>query len=87
VLGLIAAFLFLLPFFVIIILGFFALIVFSLIGAWVYIALRIGFREMWDITRLIFGIGFGRGSLDERRRRIMKEWEDRTKGRSGTWVK
>lgn len=60
-------------------------LLFLVLGGWLYIALRIGFRNMWDITKVFLGIGLGKLSLEERWSRLMKEWDDRRKGRPGVW--
>jgi len=77
----------LLPVFLLGVLVFFAFILFALLAGWMYLGFRIGFRNLWEITRLVLGIGFGRLPWEERRRRIMKEWEDRGKGSPGVWSK
>jgi hypothetical protein len=86
-LGVLVLLILLIPAMIIAMLGFFAFVIFLLISGWIYLAYRIGFRDMWDITKLFFGIGNARIPWDERRKRVMKEWEDRGKGRSGMWVK
>jgi hypothetical protein len=86
-LGVLALLILLIPFMLFAMLGFFAFVIFLLIAGWVYLAYRIGFRELWDLTKLLFGIGSGKMPWDERRKRVMNEWKDREKGRSGTWVK
>lgn len=77
----------LLPFFLVGVLVFIALIVFMLIAGWVYAGFRIGFRNLWDLTKLLFGVGFGSMPWSARRERLWKEWEDRAKGKPGVWTK
>ena len=77
----------LLPFLLVGFLSFVALVVFLMIGGWVWLAIKIGWRDMWDFTKAFFTIVFGRGPLENRFERISKAWENRTKGRTGEWVK
>jgi hypothetical protein len=83
--GVFALLIFLLPFFLLAIVGFIALIVFLIIAGWVYLGFKIGFRDLWEITSLLFGFGGSRLSWDERRSRVKKEWENRSKGKPGVW--
>ncbi len=69
------------------ILTFIALILFGIIVGWVYLGLKIGWRNLWDFTKLFFGITFGRHTGQSRAERIRKAWEDRVKGKSGQWVR
>jgi hypothetical protein len=77
----------LLPFLLIGFLSFIAIIVFLMIAGWIGLAIRIGWRDMWDFTKAFFTIVFGRGPLENRFERISKAWENRTKGRPGEWIK
>lgn len=61
-------------------------VVILLIG-WVYLGFRIGFGELWDVTKLAFGVGLGPPSSLSRTERIRRAWEERVKGRSGIWTK
>lgn len=85
--GLVALAILLLPFFLALFLGILALIFFAMVAGWISLAMRIGFRDMWDLTRLMFSIMFSRQSWGQRQERIMKEWEDRVKGKHGQWQK
>jgi hypothetical protein len=85
--GILIVLAFLLPFLIAGILGFIALIILLLVAGWIYLGFKIGWRDLWDVTRLIFSIFFGRGSWATRSERINKEWEDRVKGKNGVWVK
>ena len=69
------------------ILTFIALILFGVIVGWIYLGFRIGWRNLWDLTRLFFGITFGRHTGQSRGERIRRAWEERVKGKSGEWVK
>jgi hypothetical protein len=78
---------FLLPLALLAALAFLGLILFAMIAGWIYLGFKIGFRDLWDITRSFFGFGGGRMSWDERRRKVQKEWADRAKGKPGVWSK
>lgn len=77
----------LLPFLIAGFLGFIALILLLLVGGWIYLGFKIGWASLWDVTKLICAIFFGRGSWESRAERISKEWENRVKGKNGVWVK
>ncbi len=64
---------------------FLALIVFAMIGGWVWLGLKIGWRNLWEFTKLGFSIMFGKGTSVSRTERMKKTWKDYTKGRSGEW--
>jgi hypothetical protein len=85
--GLIALVILLIPFLLIGILGFFGFILILMVAGWVYLGFKIGFRNLWDMTRFMFGAGFGPDPWQTRRERIRKEWENRTKGKDGEWRK
>jgi len=86
-LGLLALVVFLLPFLLIGILGFFALILIAILAGYIWLGFKIGFRDLWDLTRLMFGIGFGPSSGQSRAERARKAWEERVKGKDGVWMK
>ena len=77
----------LIPFLLIGVLAFVAFVLFMLVAGWVYLGFRIGFRNLWDITRLALGFGLGGSSWTDRVDRLKKEWENRTKGKPGVWTK
>jgi hypothetical protein len=87
ILGVLAFIIFLLPFLLIGILGFIALIFFATLIGYIWLGFKIGFRELWDLTRLMFGIGFGPSSGQSRAERARKAWEERVKGKNGVWMK
>lgn len=77
----------LLPFLIAAFLGFIGLILLLMVAGWIYLGFRIGWANLWDLTKLLFTIFFGRGSWSTRAERINKEWENRVKGKDGVWVK
>ena len=77
----------LLPFLLIGVLVFIAFVFFMLLIGWIYIGFRIGFRSLWDLTKLMFGIGFGPSPMQSRTERMRKAWEERVKGKDGVWIK
>jgi hypothetical protein len=85
--GIFVVLLLLLPIVLIGVLGFLAFILFLILAGWLYLGYRIGYRNMWDITRLLFGFGSGSPSWDEKRKRVMREWEEHRKGKPGQWTK
>ncbi len=85
--GLLAVLVILLPFLLIGVLAFVAFVLFVLVGGWIYLGFRIGFGGLWELTKLALGIGWGSTSLEGRKERLRKMWEDRIKGRHGEWVK
>jgi uncharacterized membrane protein len=85
--GILALLLVLLPFLLLGILAFIAFIIFLLVGGWVYLGFRIGFRELWELTKMVFGIGFGGSPGESRRERLSRIWEERIKGKDGVWIK
>lgn len=73
------------PFLIAGILIFIAFLIFLLLGGWLYVGYKIGFRNMWELTKMGFGwrsAGNWRAFQD----RMMKEWENRSKGRDGIWM-
>jgi hypothetical protein len=68
------------------VIGFIGFIIIMMIVGWIYFAIKIGWRDMWDFTRAVWEILFGRGS-EPKFERLSKAWENRTKGRPGEWVK
>jgi hypothetical protein len=77
----------LIPFVIAGILGFIGLILFLIVAGWVWLGFKIGWANLWDITKVFFTIVFGRGPLESRFERINKLWENRVKGKHGVWVK
>jgi len=69
------------------VLGFIGLIIIVMIVGWIVLAVRIGWRDMWDFTRAVWAILFTRGSAVPRFERLGKAWENHTKGRPGEWIK
>lgn len=76
-----------LPFILIGIIAFIGFILFLLVGGWIYLGFRIGFPELWEVTKLVFGIGWGKSPDGTHAERVRKLWEDRIKGRHGVWRK
>jgi len=85
--GVLALLLFLLPFFLLGILAFVAFIIFLLVGGWVYLGFRIGFRDLWQITKFAMGFGGKASQGESRRERLSKFWEEKIKGKNGVWIK
>ena len=48
-------FVFFIPIVLIGVLGFIGLILFLILAGWIWMATRIGFREMWNVTTLLLG--------------------------------
>lgn len=66
---------------------FIAVILLAAIVGWIWLGFKIGFGNLWDLTRLVLGIGFGPSRGESRGERIKRAWEERVKGRSGEWTK
>lgn len=86
-LGFLALLIFLLPFLLIGVLVFIAIVIFMMLAGYIWLGFRIGFRELWELTKLMFGIGVGPSSHKSRAERIRKAWEERVKGKDGVWMK
>lgn len=86
-LALMALIAFLVPFLIFGLLVIIALVVFSILGGWIYLAYRFGFRNLWEITKLVLGVGCRNISWEERNRRFRQNWGNIRKGRPGVWEK
>ncbi|HEX9743933.1 MAG TPA: hypothetical protein VGB30_00765 [bacterium] len=79
-------FVFILPAALIAFLLFLAFILFLLVGGWIWLGFKIGFRELWDLTKLAFAFRRG-GNWQTHYGNIRREWEQRSRGRHGEWMK
>lgn len=85
--GVVVILVLLLPLVLMGILAFLSFLVFLLVGGWIYFGFKIGFPELWEITKLVFGFGWGKSPDGTHAERVRKLWEDRIKGRDGVWRK
>ena len=86
--AIIALFVFvIIPFALFGILIFIAVVLFALLAGWVSLGFRIGWRNLWDFTRLFFTIAFGRSAFSSKSERMKQAWDNYSKGRPGEWMK
>jgi uncharacterized protein YacL len=86
-LGVLIVFLLIIPLALLGLLAFIAFVLVAMVAGWIYLGFRIGFRNLWDVTKLMFGIGFGPSSGASRTERLRRAWEERVKGGDGVWMK
>jgi len=76
-----------LPFALIGILIFVAFILFAIGAGWIWLGFKIGWRNLWEFTKLFFSIAFGRSGFSSKSDRMKQAWKNYSKGRPGEWVK
>jgi len=67
--------------------GILSLMFIGLIAGYIWLGFRIGWRNLWDITKMMFGFGSSRRSGETNWQRVGRIWEEQVKGRSGVWEK
>jgi len=83
--GLAALFVFvIIPFALIGILIFIATVLLFMFGGWLWVSWKIGFRNLWDLTKMAFQIRRG-GDWRKHYDRLRTEWDSKSRGRSGEW--
>ena len=76
---------FVFPFAILAIVSFIALVIFGLVVGWIWLGFKIGWRNLWDFTKIFCSIAFGRSTFSSKSDQFRSAWSNYTKGRPGEW--